>query len=173
MDDFKPVVFTWTDDGVMKPLHHFTRTCDQQFAVGEEYRLVVESERSMASHKRYFACLNEAWRNLPHSVAPHFPSAEKLRKWVLIKCNYANAQRMVCETAVDAARVAQLIGRMNDDSIVVRTRNVITIYTAKSQSVRSMNKQEFLESSNAVLDYVAAMISTSRADLEANADQAA
>lgn len=173
MDDFRPIVFTWTEDGVMKPLHHFTRTCDKQFVVGVEYRMVVEEDRSMASHRRYFACLREAWRNLPENLVPLFPDPEKLRKWVLVKCNYADVDSMVCESPLDAVHFAYYIGKTVQDAIVVQKGRVIHIYTPKSQSTRSMNKQEFLESSNAVLDYVSTMISTSRADLEANADQAA
>ena len=69
--------------------------------------------------------------------------------------------------------MAQLLGRMNEDSVVVVKGRVMKMYIAKSQSVRSMDKKEFQSSKQAVLDLLSEMIGTSRETLEANADRAA
>lgn len=172
-DDIRPVVFLWTDDGVMKPLDRFKPLCDRQYVVGLEYRLGEEQERSQAQHRRYFACLREAWRNLPHGVAESFTSPEALRKWILIKLGYANEQAIVCDSVSDTIRFKQYLDQRRDDSIVVRKGRVVTVYTAMSQSSRHMDKAKFRETSNAVLDYAASMIGTSVNDLSANADRAA
>ncbi len=173
MNEMAPVLFMWTEDGVMKPQDRFSHLCDRQFVVGETYRMVVEEERSMASHRQYFAEVNEAWKNLPEHLAPLFPTADKLRKWCLIKCGYATEQSMVCRSMVDAARFATMMGRMNEDSTVVRKGNVIKLYTAKSQSVRHMDKAEFQRSKQDVLDLLASMIGTTTEELSKNAGQAA
>lgn len=173
MDDTKPVAFTWTEDGVMKPLDRFMPLADKQFVVGETYRMVVEAERSAVSHSHYFACLHEAWTQLPENIAPLFPTSEKLRRWALIKTGFANEQSMVCDTEMDTARMAQFLGQLNDDSVVVRKGRVLKIYTAKSQSARSMNKDEFQRSKQSVLDLLASMIGTSAAELASNAGKAA
>jgi hypothetical protein len=173
MDDIRPVIYVWTEDGVMKPLERFNGLCDRQYVVGVEYRLAVEEDRSMAQHRRYFACIREAWRNLPENIASSFTSPEALRKWVLIKLGYANEQAIVCDSISDTIRFKHYLDQKRDDSIVVRKGRVVVIYTAISQSVRHMDKAKFKETSDAVLDYIAGMIGTSVADLASNADQAA
>jgi hypothetical protein len=170
---FTPVEFEWTDDGTMRPLPRFAKTCDKQFVVGERYNLEVIEERSSATHRHYFACVHDAWLNLPHEIAERFPNQERLRRWALIKTGFANEQSMVCETVVDAARFASMLGRMNEDAVVVCRGRTIKIFTAKSQSMRSMDKAEFAASKTAVLDLLAEMVGTSSAELQASAGQAA
>ena len=169
---FVPVEYEW-DGEAMKPLPRFAKTCDKQFVVGERYNLEVIEERSGATHRHYFACLHDAWLNLPHDLAERFPTSERLRRWALIKTGFANEQSMVCETVVDAARFASMLGRMNDDAVIVTKGRTIKVYTAKSQSMRSMDKVEFQKSKIAVLDLVAEMIGTSATELEAHGGQAA
>lgn len=157
----------------MKPMPRFNTICDKQFVIGETYQLVVDEERSWPAHRRYFACVREGWKNLPENIAPLFQSPEHLRKWTLIKIGYSISQSMVCESAKDAAVFAKIMQKQDKFIIAVHKGLVLTFYTARSQSVRHMNKADFADSSNKVLDYISAMISVSRADLETNADQAA
>jgi hypothetical protein len=167
-----PIEFFWNGEA-MVPIDRFIPVAERQYTKGEVYRLAVEEERSAISHRHYFASVNEAWKNLPHDIAPLFPTAEKLRKWALIKTGYATEQAMVVDTEIDAARMANLLGRMNEDSVVVAKGRVMKMYTAKSQSTRSMDKKEFQTSKTAVLDLLSEMIGTSRETLEANAGKAA
>lgn len=157
----------------MVPLPRFAKECDKEFVVGEIYHLETVQERSPASHAAYFAYVTEAWRNLPEDLALRFPTANKLRKWCLIKCGYANEQSIVCQTITDAMRFAMFLERVNEDSVIVKKGNVIKIYTAKSQSMRSMKKAEFQQSGDAVRILLAEMIGTTAAALSSNAGQAA
>lgn len=172
MTSIIPIEFYW-DGKAMVPTDRFIPIAGRQYTQGEVYRMAVEEERSGVSHRHYFASVHEAWKNLPHDLAELFPTSEKLRKWVLIKCGYANAQAMVCDTELDAARIAGMLGRMNEDSVVISKGRVMKMYTAKSQSVRSMDKNEFQASKTAVLDYISGMIGVSRETLEENAGKAA
>jgi hypothetical protein len=52
-------------------------------------------------------------------------------------------------------------------------KNVVKKFTAKSQSVKAMNKQEFQLSKVAVLDIIAELIEVTRKRLESNAGKAA
>jgi hypothetical protein len=159
-----PVQFEWTGD-FMVPLLRFHRRCNEQYVVGQVYRLVEEEERSHASHAHYFSCLNEAWRNLPEDIADRFPTAESLRRWSLIKCGFADVRSMVYETANDAKRAATLLGLYNEHAVIVAKGCVVSVYVAKSQSTRAMDKTTFQASKTAVLDLVASMIGVTSAEL--------
>lgn len=167
-----PVAFRW-DGEHMVPLPRFIKECNKEFAVGEVYNLETIQERSPASHASYFAYVTEVWRNLPEDLAKRFPTADKLRKWSLIKTGFANEQSMVCQTITDATRFAMLLERTNEDSVIVHKGNVIKIYTARSQSTRSMKKAEFQQSSDAVRMLLAEMIGTTTGAISSNAGQAA
>ena len=166
-----PVEFTWTEDGVMKPLDRWVGRCNHQFCVGETYRLTVEEERSTASQGHYFAALKEGWQNLREDLAPSFPSPEHLRKWCLVKSGHANERSIVCQTAADASRFAEFMKHQDEYAVVVHKGNVLKVFTAKSQSVRSMKKDEFEKSKRDVLELVASMARTTQAQLYAEAGQ--
>jgi hypothetical protein len=161
-----PVYYQW-DGEHMIPLDRFRHRCDEQFVVGETYRLIVEEERSSISHNHFFAALHEAWKNLPEEVAERFPSAEHLRKWALIKNGYADERTIVCDTPNDAKKTAAVFAHFNEHGIAVVKGRVVSILTAKSQSVRAMNKKVFQESKQAVLDTIAGMIGVAPEKLQA------
>lgn len=159
-----PVLFEWSGD-FMVPLLRFQSRCDQQYVVGQVYRLVEEEERSHASHAHYFACLGEAWRNLPEDIADRFPTAESLRKWCLIKAGFADVRSMVYETANDAKKAASFLGLYNEHAVIIAKGCVVSVYIAKSQSTRAMDKATFQASKTAVLDLVSSMIGVSSTEL--------
>jgi len=159
-----PVQFEWTGD-FMVPLLRFHRRCNEQYVVGQVYRLVEEEERSHASHAHYFACITEAWRTLPEDIADRFPTAESLRKWCLIKCSFCDVRSTVYETANDAKKAATLLGLYNEHAVIIAKGCVVSVYVAKSQSTRAMDKTTFQASKTAVLDLVASMIGVTSAEL--------
>ncbi len=175
MKDLQPAVFRWDNISyVMVPLAASLPLCIRQFTDGEEYRLAAEEERSAASHKHYFAAIHEAWQNLPENLADRFPTAERLRHWCLVKCGYATEQIIVLETVRDAERFAEYVSEYRgDDTFVKRDGDIIKIWTAKSQSTRAMDKDEFQASKQAVLDLLSDMIGTTVTELKKNAGQAA
>lgn len=162
-----PIIFTWTDAGVMAPQPRFNRLCDKQFVVGEQYPLIVQEDRSRVSHAHYFASVHEAWTNLPEGVAEQFPTSEHLRKWALIRAHYADERSVVCSTKAEAQRVASFIKPMDDFAMVVVKEAVVTVYTAKSQSTRAMGKKDFQDSKTAVLEILAGMVGVQSAELQA------
>lgn len=173
MSEPKPVRFQWTDDGVMKPHPRAEMLCDRQFTVGEWYVLVVHEERSEESHRHYFACIREAWQNLPPPLDTRWPSPEHLRKWALVQAGYCNEQAIALHSHKDALEVAALSRRLDHYAVIKVNGDVCRIWTAHSQSRRAMNKQRFQESKEAVLRIISEIIGTDAATLAANAGKAA
>lgn len=170
-DNIPPQRFDWTDEGVMRP--KVPRLADKHFVVGLEYMLVPHEERSMRSHRFYFASVNEAWKNLPEDMAERYPTADHLRKWALIKAGYRDERSIVAASKAEALRLAAFVRPMDEYAVVVVREAVVMVYTAKSQSTRAMGKKTFMESKDRVLDVLATMIGTTRDALAANAGQAA
>lgn len=150
-------IFTW-DGEAMIPLPRMAKACDREFVVGEQYRLEVHEERSAKSHSHYFACVGEAWKNLPENLAEHFPSPDHLRKFALIKRGFFDERSVVCATPQEAERVAAFVKPMDDYAVISASGAMVQVFTAKSQSVRAMGKREFQTSKDAVLEYLSALI---------------
>jgi hypothetical protein len=151
----------------------FARQCDKAFVVGQVYRLTEHEDRSAASHRHYFACVNTAWENLPEELAKRFPTPDHLRKFALIKAGYATSMDFPCASRAEALRWAPRIESQSEYAVVTITDAVVTVWTARSQNARAMNKQEFQASNDAVLAYVSSLIGATPATLAANAGKAA
>ena len=172
MNDYiLPLVFDWTDEGVMRP--QLPRAADRHYVVGLSYRLAPYEERSMRSHRYYFACVNEAWKNLPEHWAEQFATPDHLRRYALIKAGYRDERSIATASKAEARRISAFIRPMDDYAIVTVSEALVCVFTAKSQSVRAMGRKEFAKSKDAVLDIVSAMVDTSPDVLRQNADRAA
>jgi hypothetical protein len=168
-----PIYAEWTHDGVFAPLPRFRKQCDADFVVGERYRLATLEERSEKSHRAYFATINEGWANLREEDADRFPTADHLRKFALIRCGFADGRQIVCASATEALRVAAFIKPMDTYAVVQARGPVVTVWTAKSQSMRAMGKQDFMRSQEAVREFIAAMIAVAPEELAKAEERAA
>lgn len=162
------IIYDWGGDA-MTPLSRFAKVADKQFVVGERYRMKAVEERSLISHRHYFAQLHEDWLNLPEDISADFPTQEHLRKWALIKSGYANKRSVVCDSKSEALRVAGFVEPMDCYAVVTVEGSVVTVYTAQSQSIKSMGKEKFQKSKTDVLDFVSAMIGVKPSDLATRA----
>jgi hypothetical protein len=164
-----PLVYQW-DGEAMRPLPRFARQADREFVIGELYRLVVQEERSAASHAQFFAALNDAWQNLPEDQAERFPSVEHLRKWALIQAGFADERSIVCGSKAEAQRVGAFVRPFDEYAVVIVRDAVVKVFTAQSQSMRAMGKPEFERSKRATLEIVARMIGVSADDLKQHSE---
>src|SRR6185503_10225916 len=146
---------------------------DRQFVVGETYPMEVHEDRSRQSHQHYFAAIEDCWQNLPEAVAEEFPTSEHLRKYALIKAGYCERRSIVCPSPAEAERVAAFVKPIDEFALVEITGPVVTVYTAKSQSLRAMGKADFQKSKQAVLDILSAMVGVEASELKANTGRAA
>jgi len=166
------MLFDWDGDA-MVPRPPFRKKCDEEFAVGGIYRLEVREERSWQSHAHYFASLHDAWVNLPEHLAERIPTAEHLRKFALIKAGYRDERAIAADSPAEAERLKALVKSYDDFAIISSDGNIVTVLTAKSQSMRAMGKKDFSESKQKVLDIVAGLIGTDTDTLKKNAGRAA
>jgi len=150
-----PIQFQWDGEAMVPAGRYWARQSDEQFVVGQRYRMVEESERSTVSHNHEFAWLNEAWQSLPDAMLEQYPSAEHLRKKALIARGYCTMTQHACNTVAEAERLQAALGNEVDTyAVVTRRQTVVTVYRAMSQSRRSMRGPEFQASKTAILEYV-------------------
>ncbi len=148
------------------PVKAHARIADANFVVGETYVLEPVEERSGISHRHYFAAIRDAWSNLPEAAVLQHPSPENLRKTALIKTGYADRRDIVASSKAEALRLAAFIRPMDAYAIVTVTGCVVTVWTARSQSLRAMPNGEFQRSKTAVLEYCATLIGVTVRELE-------
>lgn len=155
MSHERPLMFVWEGD-VMRPLS--PRMADKNYVVGEKYLMVPHEERSAASHAHEFAWLRDAWSNLPEDIADQFPTQEHLRKRALIDAGFYDETMVDAGSNAAAVRVASAFRGMDGFALVVVRGPLVIRRSAKSQSRRSMNKEEFQKSKTAIMEIIANMI---------------
>jgi len=167
-----PLPYFW-DGEAMRVLPGFQRQADQLFTIGERYRLAPVEERSGASHRHFFAAINEAWANLPERLAAHYPTAEHLRARALIEAGYCTIADYVCSSRAEAVRwAANLRAEASEYALVVISETVVRVFKPKSQSVKAMGREEFQASKDAVFTALAKMIGVTTAELQNHAEAA-
>jgi hypothetical protein len=167
-----PVYMVWDGDN-FTPIQQHRKLADKNFVVGEMYPMIVHEDRSQASHRQYFAALHDAWLNLPEAISQEFLNEEQLRKHALIATGYCDKTTFPCASAAEAQRLCSYLQPIDAYAIVHVSGNVLTRYTAHSQSQRAMGKKTFQKSKDDVLNYVAAMVGVKPADLQENARKVA
>lgn len=170
MSKIHPVVFTWrnvdiadsegvvTEKKAMVPLARYANTAARQYHEGEEYPLVIMETRSRASHSQFFAALNDGFQNLPEKIAARWPTAEHLRKWLLIETNWFNEAEIDCASPKHATQTAVLVRSFDEYARISVHGAKVIIRRAKSQSAAAMGKQQFEASKKDVLDLLESFI---------------
>lgn len=189
-----PIIMAWqevdvfnAEDGsverrhAMVPVERYRKHAERQYQTGAEYPLIPLESRSRAAHNRYFAALAEAYGSLPENVSKRWENIDHFRKWVLIETGWYREVEEEFEgrDAEKYARRRARYARADNDyaRIWVVQRGpgkwVTISRTAKSQDHASMAKAEFKASSDAVLDYAAALLGTPRSELNRHAGMSA
>jgi hypothetical protein len=145
-------------DGEFRALHR--ALADKTLVIGEVHKWDIVAERSMKSHRHYFACINEAWKNLPEAYVDDLPSPECLRKYALIKTGYARKDQIVCANHQEALNLLAAMRATDDYCIITLDIKVVTIWRAKSQNTKAMQPAEFQESKERTLHFIANLIGT-------------
>lgn len=161
----RPVVFVW-DGNDMVPLPRYRQLCDEQFVVGEEYPLAMLEARSRKSHSHYFACVHEAWLNLPEDIQHRFPSDEHLRKTALVKTGYCTEKNFVCDTPEHAIRLAGIIRKVDVYAVITVKGEVVNVYEAESQNAAAMGRERFQKSKDDVFGWISELIGIKVTDLQ-------
>lgn len=168
----QPLPCRWDGESFV-PVGRFARIADEQFVIGETYRLVEEHERTARSHRHYFAAVNDAWASLPEGMGDRFPTADHLRKFALIRTGFCDERTFVAGSRAEAVRLAAFLRPVDDFAVVEVEGSTVIVRTAKTQNMRAMDKAAFTASKNAVLDYLADLIGVTPDRLAASAGRAA
>lgn len=176
-----PVNFVWRsldvvkDDGqivcvkVMVPAPRYAALAARQYAEGEEYTLDQVEERSMASHRQYFAALKSGYDNLPERVfyrtkadgtfvldetrnrVPKWPTMEHYRKWLLIETGWFDEKEFAEANVTYAKRLATWIRTEDVYARIFVRGSTVVVQRAKSQALPAMKKPDFEQSKKDVL----------------------
>jgi hypothetical protein len=168
----RPIACVWTGEHFI-PLPRFKRLCNQQFEVNEEYALIPSEDRSMSSHRGYFAQIREAFDNLAEEYANGYPSPEHMRAAALVEAGYCTESNYVMDSPKEARQLGIALRRMSPLAIIRISGNVVKHFEAESQSCAAMKKEKFEASKKAVLAIVASMARTTPAELKKNAGKSA
>lgn len=159
-------VFVEQDASFRPTTPFWARQAKKHYVNGEVYNIADQPERSTNSHRHFFAALHEAWTNLPEAKSEQYPSAEHFRKRGLIECGFYDCASIACASKAEAARVAGFMRPTDEYAVITVSGATVTRYVAKSQSSRAMGKEAFQASKQAVLDWAAVQIGTTRDALQ-------
>jgi hypothetical protein len=120
--------YVW-DGAALHPLPAFANAAGASLPVGGVVAMAPAELRSPPSHRHYFACVREAWVNLPEEHAARFASDEHLRKYALIKSGYRDERSIVCASKAEARRIAAFIRPTLDYAVVLVEGPVIIQFT--------------------------------------------
>ena len=164
-----PIPLAYHGEGTFKVTSpYWGRLADRYFVAGEISPMVRHEQRSINSHNHFFAAIEAAWQNLPDALAIEFPSPEALRKFALIRTGHCDSRSVTCSSAAEARKIVGFIKAFDQYAVVDIKGDVVTHFTARSQSYRAMNKAVFAQSKADVLAYIAGMIGTTPEQLVAN-----
>lgn len=161
-----PIPMAYEGDGVFRALPRFKGLAAEHFGQGEIVTFVAHEDRSLKSHRHFFAAVTEAWQNLPESLGDRFPTTDALRKFALIRTGWRDERSIACSSKAEARRLAAFIRPMDDYALVVVSEALVTVYTAKSQSMKAMGREAFQKSKDDVLAFLAEQIGISQQTLE-------
>jgi hypothetical protein len=152
-----PFLAIWDGEN-FEPVRQHRKLVEAEHTTGRLYRLAEAYDRSMASHRGYFAEITDRWASLPEQYDGEWPSPDHLRKWALIKTGFCHITTTPCKSRAEAERIAAHIRRRDTYAVVWIRDNVVHDAVAKSQSMTGMNRAEFQESKTKVLQYLSELM---------------
>ena len=187
----RPVTFKWQQVDVtdattgevrsakaMVPLVRYGNLAARQYEEGEDYTLVLLEDRSQASHNFYFAMIQNGFNNLPENIAARWPSAEHLRKWLLIEAGWFDEKEFDGPNEDFCRRLATFVRTEDEYARISVHKNSgsgwkVIIRRAKSQAKGAMKKAEFEASKQAALELLEHMIGVPLGTLKREAGKSA
>jgi hypothetical protein len=162
-----PIKFRWLGDGFEPYSPFWQGKADEQFVVGEAYRLSVVAGRSEESHRHLFAVVDEAWGSLPDDLLDRYPTALHLRKAATVGIGYYNESLHVMDSPADAIRLAATFRSLNEYVVISVRKNVVRAWTAKSLSRAAIpDRKEWAAIKDKLLTWVGDLIGVTGTELD-------
>lgn len=124
-----------------------------------------KAQRSHRSHGHFFARVNAAWDTMPDKLKKRWPSAVHLRKWALIKSGYCDIELFQFDTPEDAKTASTALKRADSYALVSVRDAEVRYFTAQSQSLEAMGKDDFQKSKDAVFNVIGELIGADPANI--------
>lgn len=173
-----PMMVQYEGNGVWRATHAgVIARADALYEPGETYRIeLADDHASDKSRRHFFAVVREYWRQLPEDLQTEFQSEDELRGFALIKGGFAEHVDITMGDESLAQRLADLFIRIrrrlfSSYAIVVPRGTTVRVYVPKSQSRRSMKREEFQASKNAVFGVLEDITKISLASLAPHAEE--
>ncbi len=171
-----PLRLRWNGSTFEPAGYRAARECKAAYAIGQVYEFVEHKVRSEKAHRRFFACVNEAFDQIPEEMAGRFVSPDHLRRWALIQVGYRKERIIVQSTPADAERAAALIRPMDEFAVIETDGPLVRVWTARTQKEdgpSAMGAKEFYDSTQKVITLLEEMIGLEPGELGKNAGQSA
>lgn len=168
-----PILCHWDGESFIPASPAWAKRADDRYVVGERYYVELSEERSINSHRHFFASIAEAWKNLPDDQAMRFPTPDHFRKHGLIMTGWRDERTFVCASHAEALRFAAFVRPMDEYAVIVVREAVVKVWTAKSQSTKAQGKKDFQKSKDDVLAWCAEQVGVTADALRDNAARAA
>ena len=154
-DSGTPIPLTYKGEGTfVAPTLYWRAVVDGKFSQGHRYVFMQQQERSWKSHRHYFANINEAWSNMPEKYANRYASPDQLRKEALVACGYYDQREFVCTSNKEALKLAKWLRSDKEMFAIIAVHgDTVVERRPKSQSVKTMGKEEFQQSKDDVMAY--------------------
>jgi hypothetical protein len=133
--------------------------CDKELVIGETLTWAPVEHRSSETHRHLFACIKNAWDNLPEALAAEYPSPEALRKWALIQIGHCSMVRLAFANNAEAMKAAMVMREIDGYAEIGVNGNAVVMRRAKSiarGAVRS--RKDFAEIKEKVLTTLSQLI---------------
>lgn len=153
-----PVIMKWDGECLRPSTKYQARLADEHFVVGQNHRIVEESETSSQTMRHEFAWLREAWQSLPDDLLDQYPNPEILRKHGLIAKGHCTMVQHACASVAEAERLAAILKPYDPYAIVRQRGPVVTVYTAVSQSRKAMGAAMFQRSKSDLMEFVGELL---------------
>jgi hypothetical protein len=146
-------------NGVFKPVGRFGPVAAEHFGEGEIISVIAQEDRSEVSHRQQFAWLRDAFHTMPESLRETYVTVEHLRKRGLIATGHCTTQDYVCASQAEAARwAANLRREVDEHAVITVSAGVVRVFRAKSQARGAMDKTEFQQAKQDLMDWVAGIL---------------
>ena len=160
-------VFGWTGESMVPASNWHKKVCDARLVIGERYIVDVYLARSEKSHRHYFACIGECFKNWPEAAERQFDGAEHMRKYALIRTGYRTERQFVASSNAEALRLAAFLRGADDYAEISVKGNIVVEWKATSQNAHAMGAKDFAASKEAVLAFLAGIIGVTVDSLKA------
>ncbi|MGQ3671833.1 hypothetical protein ACT6QG_05495 [Xanthobacter sp. TB0136] len=171
-DRIPPIPMQWDGEALRPVSPYWAREADKHYVVGDKYPMAPEYGRSVASHNHLFAWLEPAWHSLPECYGDErwAETPETLRKHALIKCGFHHTTILDIGAKAPAIRVRDALQaaetKLHGYAIGMVRGPIVQIWTPESMSKKHMDRARFQQAKQAIMEWIADILSVSTADLQ-------